>query len=143
MTAGHPYFLQLVCYTLVKRANSKRRSYVTISNVNAALDEMLSLGEMHFAYLWQRSTRAEKALLTAVSHMMDQGISFHPADMVQYLEPYGITLSPAEVTAALKSLVERDILREITEGATALYELKIGLVGLWVAKHKSLSHLYR
>ncbi len=143
VTAGHPYFLQLVCYTLVKQANSKRRSYVTISNVNAALDEMLSLGEMHFAYLWQRSTYAEKALLTAVSHMMDQDISCHPADMVQYLEPYGIHLTPAEVTAALKRLVERDILQEVTEGTVALYELKIGLVGLWAAKHKSLTHLYK
>ncbi len=142
VTAGHPYFLQLVCYTLVKRANSKRRSYVTISNVNAALDEMLSLGEMHFAYLWQRSSHAEKALLTAVSHLMDRDMSFHPSDMTQYLEPYGIHLTPGEITAALKSLVERDILQEITEGATAQYELKIGLVGLWVAKHKSLSHLY-
>ncbi len=142
VTAGHPYFLQLVCYTLVKRANSKRRSYVTISNVNAGLDEMLSLGEMHFAYLWQRSSYGEKALLTAVSHMMDRESAFHPADLVQYLEPYGIHLPPAEVTAALKSLVERDILQEITEGTTALYELKIELVGLWVAKHKSLSHLY-
>ena len=143
VTAGHPYFLQLVCYTLVKRANNLRKSYVTISDVNAALDEMLSLGEVHFAYLWQRSSYGEKALLTAVSHLMDQDMSFHPSDMVGYLEPYGIHLPPADVTAALKSLVERDILQEVTEGTTALYELKIGLVGLWVAKQKSLSQLYR
>lgn len=142
VTAGHPYFLQLVCYTLVKQANKLRKSYVTISDVNAALDEMLSLGEVHFAYLWQRSTYAEKALLTAVSHLMDQDMSFHPSDMVQYLEPYGIHLTPADVTTALKSLVERDILQEVTAGTTALYELKIGLVGLWVAKQKSLSQLY-
>jgi hypothetical protein len=142
VTAGHPYFLQLVCYTLVKQANKLHKSYVTISDVNAALDEMLSLGEVHFAYLWQRSTYTEKALLTAVSHLMDQDMSFHPSDMVQYLEPYGIHLTPADVTTALKSLVERDILQEITEGTTALYELKIGLVGLWVAKQKSLSQLY-
>ncbi len=142
VTAGHPYFLQLVCYTLVKQANKLRKSYVTISDVNAALDEMLSLGEVHFAYLWQRSTYGEKALLTAVSHLMDQDMSFHPGDMVQYLEPYGIHLTPADVTTALKSLVERDILQEVTEGTTALYELKIGLVGLWVARQKSLSQLY-
>jgi hypothetical protein len=142
VTAGHPYFLQLVCYTLVKRANSKRQSYVTIHDVNMALDEMLSLGEVHFAYLWQRSTHTEKALLTAVSQLMEQDMFFHPADMAQYLDEYGIHLTPAEVTAALRRLVKRDILQEITEGTTSLYELKVGLVGLWVAKQKSLSHLY-
>lgn len=142
VTAGHPYFLQLVCYTLVKQANGRRKSYITISDVNAALDEMLILGEVHFAYLWQRSDDAERALLTAVAHMMDRDTAFHPTDMLQFLETYGIYLAPAEVTTALKKLVERDIFQEVTEGATALYELKIGLVGLWVAKYKSLSQLY-
>lgn len=141
VTAGHPYFLQLVCYTLVKRANIEKTGYITISDVNNGLDEMLSLGEVHFAYLWQRSTFAEKALLTAVAHMTDRDGTFYPEDLVGYLEPFNIYLSPADVTAALSSLVERDILREITFGATSQYDLQVGLVGLWVAKHKSLSKL--
>ena len=142
VTAGHPYFLQLVCYTLVKRANAERSGYVTISDVNATLDEMLSLGEVHFAYLWQRSSFTERALLTAVSHLMDRHTVFHPEDLIQYLAPYDVKLQPAEVTAALNRLIERDIMREVPEGVTTLYELRIGLVGLWTAKNKSLSRLY-
>ena len=142
VTAGHPYFLQLVCYTLVKRANSQRNGYVTISDVNATLDEMLSLGEVHFAYLWQRSSHTERALITAVSHLMDRDTAFHPEDLTQYLAQYDFKLEPADVTAALNRLVERDIMREIPEGPTTLYELRIGLVGLWTAKNKSLSRLY-
>ena len=142
VTAGHPYFLQLVCYTLVKQANSRRASYVTISDVNAALDEMMRLGEVHFAYLWQRSSFAERALLTAVSHLMDVEMIFRPEDLMHYLETYGINLAPTEVTAALNSLVEREILAEASAGVTTQYELKIGLVGLWVAQHKSLSKLH-
>lgn len=142
VTAGHPYFLQLVCYTLVKRANAAKNNYVTVSDVNAGLDEMLSLGEVHFAYLWQRSSFAEQALLTAVAHLMDQDVSFHPADLINYLADYGIHLDPTEVTQALTNLVEREIMREVKRGATTLYELHIGLVGLWIAKHKSLSKLH-
>ena len=142
VTAGHPYFLQLVCYTLVKRANIQRTGYVTISDVNAAVDEMLSLGEVHFAYLWQRSSPTERVLLTAVAHLMDQNKPFHPEELLQYLEPYDITLNPAEVTSALNRLVERDIMREVTEQAHTLYEIKLGLVSLWVARNKSLSKLY-
>ena len=120
VTAGHPYFLQLVCYTLVKRANSQRTGYVTISDVNAAVDEML----------------------TAVAHLMDRNAAFFPEDLLHYLEPYALQLEPAEVTAALNRLVERDILREVTEEARTVYELNLGLVGLWVAQNKSLSKLY-
>ena len=141
VTAGHPYFLQLVCYTLVKQANISQNGYVTISDVNAGLAEMLSLGEMHFAYLWQRSSFAEQALLTAVAHLMDQDVAFYPDELVNYLEPYNIHLSPADVTRALTSLVERDILQEVSSGATVQYELRVGLVGLWVAKYKSMGKL--
>jgi hypothetical protein len=141
VTAGHPYFLQLVCYTLVKRANAQGTGYITISDVNAALDEMLRLGEMHFAYLWQGSSATERAILTAVAHLMDPDVPFHPGDLIQALDPYGITLDPAQVTAALNTLVERDILREVTEAAKTVYEVRIGLVSLWVAKNKSLSKL--
>jgi hypothetical protein len=142
VTAGHPYFLQLVCYTLVKRANSEQTGYVTISDVNAAVDEMLSLGEVHFAYLWQRSTDAERALLTAVAHLMDRNAPFFPEDLLHYLEPYAVKPDPTSVTSALNRLVERDILREVTEETRTLYELKLGLVGLWIAKNKSISKLY-
>src|SRR5690606_17005169 len=131
VTAGHPYFLQLVCYTLVRRANSRATGYITISDVNAALEEMLRLGEVHFAYLWQRSTHTERALLAAVAHLMDRDVPFHPAELVQYLEEYGFRFDPAEVTRGLNLLVEREIMREITMQGTTLYELKIGLVGLW------------
>jgi hypothetical protein len=142
VTDGHPYFLQLVCYTLVKRANQERTGYVTISDVNAALDEMISLGEVHFAYIWQRSSYTEKVLLTAVAHMMERDRALHPQDFVDFLEPYGLQLNPAEVTAALNTLVEREIMGEVHEGTVTLYELRIGLVGLWTAKHKSLSKLH-
>jgi outer membrane protein assembly factor BamB len=142
VTAGHPYFLQLVCYTLVKQANSRRASYITISDVNAALEEMMRLGEVHFAYLWQRSSFAERALLTAVARLMDAKTLFRPEDLLQYLEQYGIELEPTAVTAALNSLVEREILAEVAEDRSSQYELKIGLVGLWVARNKSLSKLH-
>ncbi len=142
VTAGHPYFLQLVCYTLVQQANNQRKGYVTISDVNAALDEMLTLGEVHFAYLWQRSSYTERAILTAVAHMSDRNHPFHPEAFGQFLAPYGIHLHPTEVTAALNALVEREIMGEVRDGATAQYELRLGLVGLWAARHKSLSKLH-
>jgi outer membrane protein assembly factor BamB len=142
VTAGHPYFLQLVCYTLVKRANTEKTPYITVSDVNAGLEEMLRLGEVHFAYLWQRSSATERALLTAAANLMDHNVPLHPEEFTRYLESYSIELDPADVTTGLNSLVDRDILREVTEEAATLYELRIGLVGLWVSQNKSLSKLY-
>ncbi|UCG25863.1 MAG: PQQ-binding-like beta-propeller repeat protein [Chloroflexota bacterium] len=142
VTAGHPYFLQLVCYTLVNQANQRQSSYITISDVNAALDEMLRLGEVHFAYIWQRSLYPERALLAASSRLMDFDSPFRPDDLVDELRRYGINLQAAQVTGALNRLVERGIMREIGDEGVPLYEMRIGLVGLWVAQNKSFSRLY-
>jgi hypothetical protein len=142
VTAGHPYFLQLVCYTLVKQANEQKTGYVTISDLNVALDEMLRLGAVHFAYLWQRSSLAEKAVLAAAAHLADRNEPLHPEEFIDYLRSYSIELDPLEVTNALNSLVERDIMSEVTEEGKALYELRIGLVGQWVTQNKSLSKLH-
>lgn len=142
VTAGHPYFLQLVCYTLVKHANQKKTGYITISDVNVTLDEMLRLGEVHFAYLWQRSNPAERAVLAAVAHLMDRNEPLHPGEIIDYLQSYSIELDPTETTHALNSLVERDVMQEMTIEGSSLYELKIELIGLWVAQNKSLSKLH-
>lgn len=142
VTAGHPYFLQLVCYTLVKHANQKKTGYITISDVNVTLDEMLRLGEVHFAYLWQRSNPAERAVLAAAAHLMDRNEPLHPGEIIDYLQSYSIELDPAETTHALNSLVERDVMQEVTVEGKSLYELRIELVGQWVAQNKSLSKLH-
>ncbi|MBK8128782.1 MAG: hypothetical protein IPK53_07495 [bacterium] len=64
---------------------------MTISDVNAALDEMMRLGEVHFAYLWQRSSFVERALLTAVAHLMDAEMMFRADDLIQYLKPTALS----------------------------------------------------
>jgi hypothetical protein len=143
VTAGHPYFLQLVCYALVNRANARKTGYVTISDVNAALDDMLRLGEVHFSYIWKRSTDTERALLTAASRGIDFEEPFRPSDLVQFLVEYDIYINPAAVTVGLDRLVDREIFREIRVEGSTLYEMKLGLIGLWVAKNKSLSRLYK
>jgi predicted transcriptional regulator len=142
MSAGHPYFLQLVCYTLVKRANQERTGYVTISDVNAAIDEMIQLGEVHFAYLWQQSTKNERLVLTAMAHLIENDTPVRSAEIVQVLTPYGIMLEPTQVTTALNRLVRRSILRTITDGPTLMYEARIGLIFSWVEQTKGLNQLY-
>ncbi len=142
VTSGHPYFLQLVCYSLVNNANRHKSGYVTISDVNTALDDMLRLGEVHFAYLWHQSTYAEKAILAVASRIAEIEPTFRPSDISSFLREYSLHLDPAEVTLALNRLVEREIISELSGEIVPVYELKIGLIGLWIAQNKSLSGLY-
>lgn len=73
---------------------------------------------------------------------MDRNEPLHPEEIVDYLQTYSIELNPAETTHALNALVEQDVMQEVTVEGKSLYELRIGLVGLWVVQNKSLSKLH-
>jgi hypothetical protein len=144
VTAGHPYFLQLLCHSLVNRHNKSSRSYVTVADVNAALEEILAAGEAHFIYLWAGSTREERLALIALSRMLPLAGHATPAQIVDYLADRGVAIERRAITEALHHLALRDVLVTAGQGDMApgdTYRWKLGLLGLWVEKYRSLSRV--
>lgn len=144
VTAGHPYFLQLLCHNLVNRHNKQQQNYVTVADVNAALAEILAAGEAHFVYLWTESSREERLILTALSRMMPLSGRATPVQVSDYLAEHGVPLARAAVSQALHQLVLRDALRpQGGSGSEPVesYGWQLGLLGLWVEKYKSLSRV--
>ncbi len=145
ITAGHPYFLQLLCHSLVNLHNRSNRSYVTVSDVNTALSEILSSGESHFVYLWNESSQTERQVLTALSRIMTLTGQVMPAQVEDYLNERGIPLGRHTIIETLHHLTLRDILTAQVEsqatGGAGTYSWRLGLLGLWIEKFKSLSLL--
>ncbi len=144
VTAGHPYFLQLLCHSLVNLHNRNERNYITVSDVNTALDEILSAGEAHFLYLWTGASSAEKLALTAMSRSVPLTGSTTPIQIVDYLAERGIVLTRQAVSDALHKLQLKEILSVSESGELATdetYIWKLGLVGMWAEKYKSLSRV--
>ena len=96
VTAGHPYFLQLICHSLVNRHNRQRRGYVAVADVNAAVEEILTTGEAHFVYLWMDSTRQQKLALYAMSRFGGAG-SLTPEQAAEALNRQGISVGGERV----------------------------------------------
>jgi hypothetical protein len=145
ITAGHPYFLQLLCHSLVHQHNRSERSYVTVSDVNTALAEILSTGEAHFVYLWNESSQTERQVLTALSRIMTLTGHVMPVQVSDYLNERGISLDRHSIVEALHRLHLRDILVVQVDrqpmGIASTYSWRLGLLGLWIEKYKSLSLL--
>jgi GAF domain-containing protein len=144
VTAGHPYFLQLLCHSLVNRHNRVQRSYVTVADLNAALEDILASGEAHFVYLWTEATPYERLVLTALSRMVPLTGRATPVQIVDYFAERGVTVERRAVGEALHRLALRDILETSGEGDVAVgeaYRWKLGLLGLWAQKYKSLSRV--
>jgi outer membrane protein assembly factor BamB len=139
-TVGHPYFLQLLCHTLVNIHNRERISYVTVGDVNRALEEILGLGEAHLAFLWEKATSWERVTLTAIARLVSAGEAGTVGSVAGLLADYGLTADPAKITQVLQRLTAQDLLRAVGEEMSR-YEFQVDLVRLWIERFKSLAQV--
>ncbi len=65
LTAGHPYFAQLVCHELFARARTESRPHVVASDVEAVIPRALESGEAGLAWYWQALPPAEAVFFAA------------------------------------------------------------------------------
>lgn len=140
VTAGHPYFLQLTCHARVVHANRERRGYLTIQDVNDVLGEMVDLGEAHFAFLWDQASPTERLVLASLTRLLSHEPSVTGSQVSELLAERGIAMGAQPVTEALRRLVERDIVREVS-GQPPRYGYKVELVRLWVERYKALGRV--
>ncbi|MDH4136310.1 MAG: ATP-binding protein, partial [Anaerolineae bacterium] len=140
VTAGHPYFLQLLCHALVNLHNRERLNYITIQDVNHTLEEIVGLGEAHLASLWVESTKKERAVLMSLTRLISAGEPGTRGAIAGLLGEYGLRIDPAEVSEIAKRLVQRDIVREMEPEADR-YEFAVDLIRLWIEETKSLSRV--
>jgi hypothetical protein len=143
-TAGHPYFLQLLCHRLVELHNHSQRSYMTIADVNEAIEQTITVGEAHFIYLWNQSTFAERLILMAMGRIVPYAGTVSLVHIADYLESQGANLPRQTVRQGLHKLTLRRIVHTETEweaGTGERYRWLLGLLGVWIMRTQSLSRV--
>lgn len=134
-TAGHPYFLQLLCHVLVSEANQERRNYIELDHVNQALDQVLELGEAHFIFLWNQLTLAEQVVLTAAASLSAENETLTREMLTSQLQASGrFELTQENVVDILTHLVQREVIRPVEE-SDAAYAFVLELLQLWVRRN--------
>ncbi len=138
VTAGQPYFVQLVCHELVAYHNETERNYLTTYDVETVLGTIIERGEAHFKYIWAGATPQERwVLLGAAEHLAHaETITF--AEMAAWLRlQEGATPDAADLPDVLAALERRDILTR-TSPTSRRYRFKIDLVRRWIAANRQL-----
>lgn len=133
VTAGHPYFTQVVCHELVAYHNETQRNYLTTACVDKALEQILERGEAHFKYIWTGATPDEQRVLLALTDLLpDTESTVTPTQVAAELERKGQALAQDALLDALTHLCARDILTRAGPQST-LYRFKIDLIRRWIA----------
>ena len=133
VTAGHPYFTQVICHEMVAFHNEVERSYMTVTCVDQVLERIVERGEAHFKYIWAGATPDEQRVLLALTDLLPDGeAAATPAQMTEELARKGYSVSHEALTRALIQLRTRDII--VRSGVQSnLYRFKIDLIRRWIA----------
>lgn len=132
ITAGHPYFAQLLLHEMMVYHNEMKASYLTAVDVDQVVDRIIGRGEAHFRYIWDESTEEERQVLQAMTELLVSADGVAAKDLRAFLTARGLQ-SADRWKGALTSLENRDILSR-NDAKSPLYRFNVDLIRLWVER---------
>jgi len=130
VTAGHPYFAQLVLHEMVVYHNETQRNYLTVMDVDRCLERIVGRGEAHFKFIWAESPPEARTVLQAMAELMVSQEAVNVKDLRDFLATHGYD-SADNWQHALADLEGRDILTR-QSAKSPLYRFKVDLIRLWI-----------
>lgn len=130
VTAGHPYFAQLVLHEMVVLHNESQRSYLTVMDVDNGLERIVERGEAHFKFIWSESSEEERLALQALAELLVGADAVNVKDMRTFLADRNYH-SDDDWAQALLDLEGRDILKR-PSAKSPMYRFKVDLIRLWI-----------
>ena len=138
LASGHPYYLQLLGYTLFNRCLASGE--VSLPDVSAALEELLPLPFNEFSEWWEASSPPERVILALLGELKGQGGVVTSYEVHKALTRRGARVKRDAVEQTLQSLAERQVLEHL--GAVS-YRARIELFRAWLAYHADLQEVLK
>jgi ABC-type branched-subunit amino acid transport system substrate-binding protein len=134
LSAGHPYFTQVICFAIFGRAREQEKWQVSAEDVGAIVDSAIELAEAGLAWFWDGLSCSEKVVFSAVAEAQKIAIEQDksiPQDPLIILKDFGVTVDN-KLTQAVKQLVETELLDKPGR------KVKIELVRRWILQRHPL-----
>jgi len=147
LTYGHPYFIQLLCHTIILDMNQQAQSnHITIMSVNQAAESVFKHSQDHLRYLWDQLALAEQVILAVMADLAESGHDYVTrGEIADYLSQFN--LSGAELTATLEQLIAHHLIEMNPWRSPYLsevaYSYTFDLLRLWVYRRHPLGTVLR
>ncbi|MBV9707531.1 MAG: hypothetical protein JO125_09005, partial [Chloroflexi bacterium] len=145
LTADQPYLIHLMCRSLVDHCDEKRKSYVTINDVNTVLREVMQTGQFHFDWIWQQLSPEERITLSVLAHSgKEEGRQLSLLEVEEVYRNYRFPYKRERIEATLQSLIDSDVIERVSDGIhdntldSIRYRIPIGLIRSWLCSEKPL-----
>jgi len=140
LSAGHPYFTQVICSCLFTQANLNNNWTVTCADVKSIVDRAIESSQGGLAWFWDGLSIPEKAILSAVAEAQKKAIEANedvPENPLNILKKYGVIRTDSLVDAR-NQLAERRWLDNRTKRM-----VNVELVRRWLVDNHQLQNEMR
>lgn len=135
LAAHHPYFTQLLAFTIFQAMAERNERVVSDSNVLSLAERAVEIGHEGLSWLWAGLPATERLILSAIAQISRETDLVHREAIRSILEQNRLLLTGPELNNALDRLMEWNILsRDESDG----YAFAVELQRRWVAKRQPL-----
>lgn len=138
VTAGHPFLAQMVCHEMVAYHNDIERSYLTVADVDAVLEQIAERGEAHFKFVWSESSGAGRAAMLALAELLGHADGATVREIADLSRRRGRHLTEEGALSALVRLESRDIVTRTALGSDR-FRFRVDLVRRWIVRNPQLA----
>lgn len=140
LAAGHPYFTQVICFSIFMQARENNKWVVDRSDVQNIIAKAIETSHAGLAWLLNTLSIPEKVLFFAVAELQEPKFQSSNLTVMELLEQYDV-LNMNRPEKAVKKLVKWGFLKEIENSSSSTYKVTIELVRLWFLNKYSLEEL--
>lgn len=145
LTADQPYLIHLLCNAIVEYCNDREKTFVTINDVNAVIQQVMPTGSYHFDWLWdQIGPEVRVALMVLAEGGKEEGRWLSFSEIEALYRHYHLPYRREQVLDALKTLQEADIIESLENPTvkktkdSRRYKIAVGLIRNWLLQEHSL-----
>lgn len=136
LTAGQPFYTQVVCQNIVDHLNDHQKNHVEIEDLNQIVQEILENPLPQMIYFWNSLSNEKKLILSFLSEILEDSSSFIQASEMHKFSrkrEFGINLSLKTISTTLETLYHQQLLKKTESG----YNFYMDLFRGWVKQDHS------
>jgi hypothetical protein len=136
LSAGHPVFTQIICFTIFEQVRNENKKIITRADVECILNKAIEISDSFFQSIWRILTFEERIIISTVAEAQKRAIE-QPTEILEkpldLLKKIGINQTE-QLSQAWERLIKNGYLYD--EGR----KIRVELIRLWLLQDHSLQN---
>jgi len=142
LTAGQPFYTQLICRNIVEMLNAEKRNYFYNEDIPTVVWEIIDNPPPQMIYFWAGLETREKITLALLAEVAKSENHFPTlGDMVNCLNKFPLPITVEEIKKVCEKMVTREILEQ--QDSRDAFRFRMDLFRIWIKEEHNLYKVSR